>query len=229
MDVGKTKEPQYQEHVVLREEKGLTRLGLRANARWDIDPKLLLFTMARYKFVAKMLSGKQRVLEVGSGDAFESRIVVQEVGSLCAVDFDPIFIKDAEERMDERWGFECRVHDILSGPVEGPFDAAYALDVLEHISPESEKLFMENVVGSLVEQGVLIIGMPTIQSQAYASEISKRGHVNCKDHKDLRDLMQKYFHNVFLFSMNDEVVHTGFYRMAHYLLAMGVGPLGRPR
>lgn len=28
----------------------------------------------------------------------------------------------------------------------------------------------------------------------------------------------------FLFSMNDEVVHTGYYPMAHYLIAVGIGP-----
>ena len=36
--------------------------------------------------------------------------------------------------------------------------------------------------------------------------------------------MSKFFHNVFIFSMNDEVIHTGFYPMAHYLWAIGVGP-----
>jgi hypothetical protein len=35
--------------------------------------------------------------------------------------------------------------------------------------------------------------------------------------------MTRYFQNVFVFSMNDEVVHTGFSPMAHYLFAMGVG------
>ena len=29
--------------------------------------------------------------------------------------------------------------------------------------------------------------------------------------------------NVFLFSMNDEIIHTGFYPLAHYLVAKGVG------
>ncbi|MCA6302689.1 MAG: hypothetical protein IM629_12150, partial [Phenylobacterium sp.] len=35
--------------------------------------------------------------------------------------------------------------------------------------------------------------------------------------------MLKFFSNVFLFSMNDEVVHTGFAPMAHYLFAIGAG------
>jgi hypothetical protein len=70
---------------------------------------------------------------------------------------------------------------------------------------------------------VFIIVSPSIQSQAYASEGSKAGHINCKDHKGLKELMLKYFQNVFIFSMNDEVVHTGFYQMAHYLFAVGAG------
>jgi hypothetical protein len=32
--------------------------------------------------------------------------------------------------------------------------------------------------------------------------------------------MAEYFHHVFIFPMNDEVVHTGFYRMANYLFAV---------
>jgi hypothetical protein len=35
--------------------------------------------------------------------------------------------------------------------------------------------------------------------------------------------MERYFHAVFLFSMNDEVVHTGFAPMAHYLIAVCTG------
>jgi ubiquinone/menaquinone biosynthesis C-methylase UbiE len=60
------------------------------NQVWNDDPRRLVFTLARYKFVSKMLSGKQRVLEVGCGDAFASRIVKQEVAELTVIDFDPV-------------------------------------------------------------------------------------------------------------------------------------------
>ena len=107
-----------------------------AGAVWHEDPRRLTFVLARYKFVAKMLSGLARVLEIGCADAFGGAIVVQAVGRLTAVDFDPVFVQDANERMDPRWPFECCMHDILEGPVPGPFDAAYSLDVLEHIPAE---------------------------------------------------------------------------------------------
>jgi hypothetical protein len=62
--------------------------------------------------------------------------------------------------------------------------------------------------------------VPSLESQQYASSQSKEGHVNCKSGDDFRGLLKKYFENVFLFSMNDEVVHTGFSKMAHYLFVM---------
>lgn len=215
-----TREPQYQRTIDLR-KAGLGTLGLMTNQAWEDDPKHLLFTLSRYKFVAKLLSGAGKVLEVGCADAFATRIVVQEVGKLTAVDFDPVFVADVKERMSARWPFECQTHDMLSGPVADGFDGVYALDVIEHISPRDEMQFVTNMVSSLDEHGVLILGTPSLQSQAYASPPSKAGHINCKDAPALRDLLRPFFHNVFIFSMNDEVVHTGYYPMAHYLFAVG--------
>jgi len=42
-----TKEPQYQHHQDLKEREGLKKLGLRANAQWDNDPRMLLIGLAR--------------------------------------------------------------------------------------------------------------------------------------------------------------------------------------
>lgn len=71
--------------------------------------------------------------------------------------------------------------------------------------------------------GALILGIPSLESQVYASEGSKMEHVNCKSGEDFKEFCKKYFHHVFVFSVNDEVVHTGFYPMAHYLFALCVG------
>ena len=45
--------------------------------------------------------------------------------------------------------------------------------------------------------------------------------VNCKDGDDFKAAMEKWFGHVFMFSMNDEVVHTGFSPMAHYIFGVG--------
>jgi 2-polyprenyl-3-methyl-5-hydroxy-6-metoxy-1,4-benzoquinol methylase len=221
----KTRERQYQLLLEMREQYGLGHLGLMSSQTWAEDPRRLAFVLARYKFVAKMLSGKERVLEVGCADAFGTRIVQQEVKSVTAVDFDPVFIESVRQALDPRWPLALHVHDMLAGPLQGPFDAGYALDVLEHIRPVDEEDFVRNLAGSLTDAGVAIFGMPSIESQAYASRHSREGHVNCKTGIDFKRLMERHFASVFLFSMNDEVVHTGFYKMAHYLLVLCCQPL----
>jgi 2-polyprenyl-3-methyl-5-hydroxy-6-metoxy-1,4-benzoquinol methylase len=220
MSTKSTREAQYQACIDDSEEHGFERLGLQSSESWRKDPRHLVFNLARYKFVAKMLSGRQRVLEIGCGDAFGTRIVRQEVDSLKAIDFDPVFIADATARASGQWSLDVAVHDLREGPVPGRFDAIYALDVLEHIPAKEECVFLRTLLRSLEPTGVVIIGMPSLESQAYASEISKKGHVNCKSMPDLRILLETYFHNVFTFCMNDEVVHTGYHKMAHYLFAL---------
>lgn len=218
-----TREPQYQNCLDIRDRKGLASMGLRGTQVWSDDPRHLLFILARYKFVAKMFSGFGSVLEIGCGDAIGTRLVQQEVKHLKAVDFDGIFVQDAIDRADPDWPMEMAVHDMLAGPVLGFFDGIYALDVLEHIPREKEDLFIRNAVASLKEDGALIFGMPSLESQTYASPPSKAGHVNCKSAVDFRQLMKKYFSQVFIFSMNDEVLHTGFYAMSHYLFMLCCG------
>jgi len=225
MSKAQTKEKQYQVLLEKRDTVGLARLGLMSSQVYLDDPKRLTFLLSRYKFVAKMFGGMKRVLEVGCADAFGTRLVRQEVAEVVAVDFDPIFIADAKSRQDKKLPIDLRVHDLLKGPVEkAAFDGVYCCDVIEHIEPRVEDLFVGNLVRCLRPHGTLIVGSPSLESQPYASPQSKEGHVNCKRAPELKALMEKHFHNVFIFSMNDEVVHTGFYPMAHYLFALCCSP-----
>ncbi len=184
---------------------------------YDDDPKHLIFALARYKFAAKMLCGQGRVLEVGCGDGWKSRVVAQQVGHLTAFDFDPQLIAAAKSAPSS-WPvhFECR--DALNEHY-GDFDAVYCIDFIEHIAPGSESALLERLHKSAP---VCIIGTPSIESQIHASEVSKKYHVNCKSGEELRRLCLGRWRQVFMFGMNDETVHTGFLPMAHYLFAVCV-------
>src|SRR5262245_24856281 len=109
--MARTTERQYQGMVEQADQRGQEALGLMTSFVWDNDPKHLIFTLARYKFVAKMFAGRAHVLEVGCADAFGTRIVRQEVGKVTVVDFDSVFIADVNRRMSQRWPFEALVHD----------------------------------------------------------------------------------------------------------------------
>lgn len=185
-----------------------TEFGSNLGFLWETDPRMLGIRMARYKFVAKMLVGMMHsVLEVGAGDGSLARIVRQAVRVVVTCDKDP----QAPDVVKA---------DLTTGWRLGRFDAVYALDVLEHVVAEDEDAFMRNMCLALDEHGTCIIGMPSLESQAYASSVSKAGHVNCKTEEQLRELMLRHFRCVYLFGMNDETLHTGFGPMCHYRLAI---------
>lgn len=217
----KTKDPVNQPNIDFFLQRGEISLGLLKGREWIEDPRRLIFSLARYKFVSKMLSGRTDVLEVGSGDGFCAPVVMQEVGSLTLSDYCEEFVADARKRVTPEWSYQTLVHNYLDGSIKDRvFDAIYSLDVFEHIHKDNENDFISNMMKNLSNHGVMIIGMPSLESQKYASPGSKLGHINCKSGPELKDLMGQYFNSVFLFSMNDEVVHTGFHKMAHYILAV---------
>lgn len=199
------------------------QLGASLAYAWRHDPKRLLFTAARYSFVAKMLEGKRRVLEVGCGDAFFTRIVQQHVGDIVAIDKDKMFVDDVNIRMSDSWPFVCLKHDMNVPFQSVVFDAIYALDVLEHIKPADEDRFIRNCLISLQTHGMLVFGMPSLESQHLGSLLSRANHVNCKSLPDFKATMEKYFHYVLPFSMNDATLHTGNHAMSHYLFCVCAG------
>ncbi len=217
------REPQNQVQFDTYKEKGGVVLGPYTSHIWRGDPRHMCFLFSRYKFVSKMLTHKDRVLEIGCGDSIGTHIVLQTVGSVHGLDFEPIVIEDAKARNE--YGDRCTfsTHDMTTGPIKPEFDAAFALDVIEHIQPALEDKFVSNIAQSLKAEGILILGTPNVTAHEYASEGSRLGHVNLKSGDTMRITLANHFQNVFVFSMNDEVVHTGFTPMAHYIIGIGVG------
>lgn len=191
------------------------------------DPKHMCFVLARYKFCAKMLAGKSTVLEVGSGDGFGIPIIAQSVKKLHCIDWDERNIEGNYRRLSflKNVTYECI--DAAQEEISGVYDAAFSIDVLEHLEPELEDNFIKNICNVLTPSGVLIIGTPNKNASEYATDRSESQHINLKTSGSLCELMERYFENCFVFSMNDEIVHTGFYPMAHYLIAIGVGKIYR--
>jgi len=199
-------------------------LGRASSNAYRTDPKMIGFMAGRYKFVAKMLDGIDTAMEVGCGDGFGAPVVAQAVKHLYCTDIDKATLADNAERLGFLQNTSFEYFDFRESPFHTPVGAIYCVDVIEHIFQEEEGNFLKNLCNSLRDDGVMIVGTPNKTAEQYASENSRAGHINLKDHKSLRTLMKQYFDHVFLFSMNDEVLHTGFYPMAHYLWALCVTP-----
>ena len=199
-------------------------LGRYASDDYVQNPKQVVFVAARYKFVSKMLEGAGTVMEIGCGDGFGSPIVAQAVNGLTCLDINEELIEDIRQRNAFVKNATYEYFDFREAPRKPQADAGYLIDVIEHIFPEEEADFLANITASLTDHGILIIGTPNKTAEKYTSEWSRRGHVNLKTHDELRETGRRYFHNVFMFGMNDEVVHTGFPDMCHFLWAVCTGP-----
>jgi 2-polyprenyl-3-methyl-5-hydroxy-6-metoxy-1,4-benzoquinol methylase len=189
-------------------------------------PRHLLFTLARYKFAARLLpqDNPVSVLELGCAEGLGTLLLAENGHRVTAVDFDEYAIRHAQESIDNsRITFLAR--DFI-GQRFGEFEAVVTLDVIEHIPPDDELRFLTTLTDNLAPDGFCLVGTPNETANAYASERSRAGHVNLFTAERLARTLRAHFRNVFLFGMNDEVVHTGFYPMCHYLFALGCGKRG---
>ncbi len=220
-----TRESQYSFLGEIEYKFGRAQLGIMSNQAYWQDTRRLLFSLARYKFVSKLFRGRGRALEIGCGDGFCAPLVAAEVDSLVLTDFDEIFVADAKRRLknfknivvkkSEATGFNAK---------SNKFDAVYALDVIEHISPRKQAAFLKSCISAMDRDALLVLGLPSIESQKFASPQSRAGHVNCKSSDQFKRELDRLFGIVMMFHMNDEVVHTGHPGMAHYIFAVCASP-----
>jgi len=186
------------------------------------DMKHLLFSFARYKFVYKMLSNmpNQSLLELGCNEGFLSMLLAERA-NVTGVDFDERAIAWANQHYaSDNLSFLCE--DFL-GKTFGKFDAVVSLDVIEHIDRDEERRYLNTVLDNLSDTGFAIIGTPNITSSEYMSEGSRLAHINLYSQERLYELFSEGFNNVFMFGMNDEVLHTGYAPMCHYIFALACG------
>ncbi|MCB1085252.1 MAG: class I SAM-dependent methyltransferase [Chlamydiia bacterium] len=197
---------------------GTFKFGPHWSFNFRNDPKRLGFVLSRYKFAAKMLGKREGVLELGCSDGIGATILAENAEKYVGIDLDEPALKAAKENLDED-KFVFKFDDFM-GKTYGKFDGVVSLDVVEHILPEFEAQYFETIYSNITESGICVVGTPNITSAPYASKASHLGHVNMFSHERLITTMKKYFHQVFPFGMNDEIMHTGYAPMAHYIFCV---------
>jgi len=183
------------------------------------DPKRLGFVLSRYKFAAKMCAPNHNIIELGCSEGIGAPILAEYTATYTGVDLDESAVRTAKANLSSEkflW-----IYDDFMGKQFGYFDVAISLDVIEHILPDFEKQYFETILMNLSPKGICILGTPNSSAAPYASVASQVGHVNLYSQERLVAVMRKYFHQVLPFGMNDEILHTGYGPMCHYLLCVG--------
>ena len=177
--------------------------------------------LARYKFVAKMLSEDDVVLDLGCGHGYSSHFFAQTARQVIGVDLYAD-IPAVSERFDAD-NLKFIQADILDPPPEitdEPITAVTAIDVIEHFHREDGVSIIERYAEALPNGGMMILGSPSKFSQMYRSNQSLDVHFYEYEPEELRELCDLYFKRTLLFSMNDELVHTGFNKLAWFFFVL---------
>lgn len=202
--------------------------------RFLLDPKRLAFFFSRYKFAAKMLSRCNAIIDVGCGDGWGALTFASDTRAarIVGIDFDSSVIDYANDHLlpvvrdlrpvdAPRLSFNRR--DLLTDLHEvAGYDGLACMDVIEHIYCEESAEFIRRLASSLTDNGVAVVGTPNAAAAEFGSPHSQIGHINMFHAPRLRASLEENFRHVFMFSMNDEVVHTGFDRLAHYYIVLCV-------
>lgn len=196
------------------------QLGKYASYWFYNTPRRMLHSLSYYKFAAKLIGKGKRVLDIGCNEGLGTYVIAKECGFARGVDFDIEAINVAKANFPEP-NIEFLSGDFLTSKPEQKWDAIISFDVIEHIYPENAQKFWQQISAHLSPEGIVVIGTPSLISQQFASEISKKGHVNVYTGERLEKEMRQHFTHVFPFAAHDEVVHTGYQPLAHYLIAAG--------
>ena len=188
---------------------------------FHVNPLMSVIKLARYKFVAKMLSKDDVVLDIGCGRGYSSHFFAQTTKQVIGVDlYSDIPVVSKMFNADNLKFIQA---DILDPPPEitdAPITAVTAIDVIEHFQREDGVNIVDRYADLLSDGGMMVLGSPSKFSQAYRSNQSQDVHFYEYEPEELRELCDLRFRRTLLFSMNDELVHTGFNKLAWFFFVL---------
>lgn len=171
------------------------------------------------KMIGNLYEPNQKeILDLGYSDGFGTYYAAEYAASVLGVDFDEEAVNYALKFNTEGGYFlPCR---LFLSKKYGDFHGIVSFDVLEHIYLENEELYMSTILKNLKDTGTFVVGTLSLETQQYSKENITGVHVNVYKGEDFYTMLRQYFHSVYLFTQNDEIIHTGHLRMANYLIAV---------
>ena len=189
---------------------------------YQVNPLMAAIKLARFKFVARMLSGDDVVADLGCGNGYSAHMYAHFAKAVVGVDLYADIPRAREHWRRDNLSFikADLAQGLPSQLSQAGITAITAVDVIEHFAQPHGAALIEQAAGILPPGGMMILGTPSKFSEAYRSAGSRRSHLHEYEPDELRALVGKHFKRTLLFSMNDETVHTGFSKLAWFFFVL---------
>ena len=226
-------------------------VGPPTQGLWQDNDVQLASRLAHYRLVATLMGVRHEVAEYGCASPAGTRLVLQQSRRMLLLDPRPLVVGDVQWRFQDNVRIEARLHDILSMPSPRQVDLLYCINFLQYISRDDEDNFVRNLRNSLSRDfDFVLIGSPSYGAGSSAGLQSTPGdntpraivaQLNQQDPPspsksalseakvfrrtgaELKALMQRFFQNVFMFSMVDDFAQPGIRPSAEHVFALGCG------
>ncbi len=185
------------------------------------NPLMSAVKLARYKFPARMLSKDDVVLDLGCGNGYGSYFFSFYARKVVGVDLHADLSAASRKLCRDNLGFvQADIRSLPAEILEGQFTAVSCIDVIEHFDEPDARHILHTAANILPRNGMMIVGTPNKYSQAYRAPHNMAQHLHEYEPDELKALCDCFFGRTILFSMNDELVHTGFDKLAWFLFAL---------
>ena len=185
------------------------------------NPLMATVKLSRYKFVSKMLDKNDEILDIGCGGGISTFYFSQFFKSATGIDNDTKRIKEWNEFKSNKIKFiEKNAKDLEKINISA--NCIINLDFIEHINKKDGIKFIQDCKNFLEKQKnkrknrMLIIGTPSFYSKKYRAKHNLKHHKHEYKPDELNTICKKYFSRTLKFTMNDELVHTGFDKLGWY-------------
>ena len=183
------------------------------------NPLMATVKLARYKFVSKMLDKNDYVVDVGCGGGLSTFYYSNFCRKAVGIDNDARRIKEWKEFKNKKLDF-VNLNALDISKLNFDVNCIINVDFIEHITKKEGIIFIKNCKKFLQNQKnrrnkMLIIGTPSYYSKNIELNIT---YYIINMNTNLMSYMKyapKLFKG-FKFTMNDELVHTGFDKLGWF-------------
>jgi len=162
------------------------------------DPLLALEHYHRYYFASRFAQGK-RILDFGCGEGYGSALLSTQANAVIGIDRDEATIQHARAKYSSIPNLRFKTGRCEENPgEEGAFDMIVGFELLEHLDPGQQPVFLGNVLKLLKEDGLFIVSSPERNEYAAAYQTRNEFHKGEMTLTELRAFLSTRFKHVHL-------------------------------